>query len=536
MSTLPSYTNFTEEIDFTKLKYALYVRKSTDDDSRQVRSIEDQIKECREMAVRLGLRIVTNPALQEKKSAKLPNQRPIFTQMLRDLADGRYDGIIAWNPDRLARNMLEGGHIIDMIDQGRIKDLKFVTHHFTKDANGKMLLGMAFVLSKQYSDNLSQNVSRGVRNKFLEGKSPIPKYGYIRDEDGYYQPDSKNFDLIRVAWDKRNNGDSIESIVEFLNQHDFHRVVQSNNRKLYITKQKLSNMFKDPFYYGILIQAGNPIDLRQLYNFQPATTESTYQTIQQMGKRNGKPFKSRAGIFLPLKQMVKCAYCGATMYAGASKSSTGKKYLYYRCITKDCERKAQAIRAKVIFNFIYDFLENGLNLTEKEYNSYYKNMAKLTDQKRTEIVTQVHSLEASLKLARNEHKRIGLAVIHYQNNEDIYKINIERMEQLKSEIVSLESSIEKTKAKLGNPDEDRLTLEQFLNLSKNAGAIVRNGDEIIKDTVCRFIFLNFCVDDEKVLNYQLKSPFDELLKNQSVLYGRRDRTRTCGLTLPKRAL
>jgi hypothetical protein len=55
--------------------------------------------------------------------------------------------------------MREGGEVIDMIDEDYIKDLKFVTHHFTPDANGKMLLGMAFVLSKQYSDDLSQKIA-----------------------------------------------------------------------------------------------------------------------------------------------------------------------------------------------------------------------------------------------------------------------------------------------------------------------------------------------------------------------------------------
>ena len=43
--------------------------------------------------------------------------------------------------------MKEGGEIIDMIDYGSIKDLQFVTHTFSNDANGKMLLGMAFVMS-----------------------------------------------------------------------------------------------------------------------------------------------------------------------------------------------------------------------------------------------------------------------------------------------------------------------------------------------------------------------------------------------------
>src|SRR3989344_7979466 len=158
-----------EELDVTKLKYILYARKSTDDPQRQVRSIPDQIHDCDLLISRLNLNVVDR--ITETRSAKKPNQRPEFTQMLKDLRSGRYDGIIAWNPDRLARNMKEGGEILDMIDEGYIKDLRFVTHHFSNDANGKMLLGMAFVLSKQYSDDLSQKVTRGVRGNLSEGKS-----------------------------------------------------------------------------------------------------------------------------------------------------------------------------------------------------------------------------------------------------------------------------------------------------------------------------------------------------------------------------
>lgn len=187
-------------IDFAKLKYVLYARKSTVDESRQIRSIPDQIAECEQLARRLGLNVIE--VLEESQSAKKPNQRPVFKQMLTNLKKGMYDAILAWNPDRLARNMLEGGEIIDMIDQDQIKDLKFVTHYFTKDANGKMLLGMAFVLSKQYSDDLSQKVTRGVRRSFSEGKSPVPKYGYI-NEEGLYRPDNedgcRNFDLMCEA-------------------------------------------------------------------------------------------------------------------------------------------------------------------------------------------------------------------------------------------------------------------------------------------------------------------------------------------------
>ncbi len=57
-----------DELDVTKLKYVLYARKSTDDANRQVRSIEDQIADCKDIAIRKNLNIVE--IIRETKSAK----------------------------------------------------------------------------------------------------------------------------------------------------------------------------------------------------------------------------------------------------------------------------------------------------------------------------------------------------------------------------------------------------------------------------------------------------------------------------------
>src|SRR3990167_10052391 len=228
-----------EELDFTKLKYVLYTRKSTDDPERQIRSVEDQIIECKQFANRLGIKIVK--VIEEKKSAKKPNLRPLFRQMLKDIKEGLYDGILSWNPDRLARNMKEGGEIIDMIDEDIIKDLKFVTHHFTKDANGKMLLGMAFVLSKQYSDKLSQDVTRGLHRKVEEGKSHIPKHGYIKDEEGMYRPDGRNFELICEAWAMRKEGTSLEQIEEYLDKEGYQRIIKTSGKPVKLPFKRLSD-------------------------------------------------------------------------------------------------------------------------------------------------------------------------------------------------------------------------------------------------------------------------------------------------------
>src|SRR6185437_9896105 len=99
----------------TTSKFFIYARKSTDDADRQLRSIEDQLAETRELAAKHNLDVVD--VLLEKQSAKKPG-RPIFNQMLERIEKGEASGIIAWHPDRLARNMLDGGRIIHMVDTG----------------------------------------------------------------------------------------------------------------------------------------------------------------------------------------------------------------------------------------------------------------------------------------------------------------------------------------------------------------------------------------------------------------------------------
>jgi DNA invertase Pin-like site-specific DNA recombinase len=78
-------------------KFYLYARKSTDDEDRQVLSIESQINELREYAKKENLEVVDE--FTEAKSAKEPD-RPIFSFMLKQIEAGLADGILAWHPDR----------------------------------------------------------------------------------------------------------------------------------------------------------------------------------------------------------------------------------------------------------------------------------------------------------------------------------------------------------------------------------------------------------------------------------------------------
>jgi len=78
-------------------KFYLYARKSTDDEDRQILSIESQINELREYAKKENLFVMEE--FVEAKSAKAP-ARPIFSFMLKQIETGLADGILAWHPDR----------------------------------------------------------------------------------------------------------------------------------------------------------------------------------------------------------------------------------------------------------------------------------------------------------------------------------------------------------------------------------------------------------------------------------------------------
>ena len=86
------------------MKYIIYARKSTEEDDRQILSIEAQLVELREFAAKEKLEIVAS--FEEAKTAKEPG-RVKFAEMLLLIEKGKAEGIISWHPDRLARNSVD---------------------------------------------------------------------------------------------------------------------------------------------------------------------------------------------------------------------------------------------------------------------------------------------------------------------------------------------------------------------------------------------------------------------------------------------
>lgn len=514
-----------------RLRYVLYARKSTEDSGSQQRSIKDQIADCMAQAERENLYVAR--VIREEKSAKNSNNRPQFTQMIKGIEAGKYDGIISWHPDRLSRNSLEAGMIVDMIDNGVIKDLKFPTMMFINDSTGKMLLNFMFAISKQYSEHLSEGVCRAYERSFEEGKSVgTPKWGYVRDnETGLYRPD-ENFSLVREAWDMKLSGAQNIEILHFLRDNGMKRTTKLSRkvkraRDIYPNKDSVRKMFSDPFYYGILVQADKEIDLRETYDFEPMITEEEYRKVQALlagapKGRRGITKKNRM-VYYPLRGMVVCSECGCPMIVGASTSSNKKnRYLYYRCGTKGCKRKVKNVRAFVVFDALSDAVRR-MKFSDKQFKLYSDKMDSYTDEKKSALKARQKSLVASKK---NKEAKLNNIVI---NSLSKVKEGTAAHEQIQKSLADLETDIERIKeelrninTELNNASQSKLTEKEFLNLMKILPDKMENGSIAEKDVLARIMLLNCVIDNKNKASLLWKEPFSTLLKGSAFLAGAPD--------------
>jgi hypothetical protein len=147
-------------------------------------------------------------------------------------------------------------------------------------------------------------------------------------------------------------------------------------------------------------------------------------------------------------------------------------------------------------------------------------MTTIVDENRAKLQVELHSKRGALSSVKHEIRGRGLGLLERKVSDTVKKVNEERIAELDFQKEELEEKITELNTQLKDPKKEKLTIEQFLNLSKNAGVIVQSADAVVKDIICRQIFLNFTIDEEKVLSYQLKEPFATLLKHRKILTSR----------------
>lgn len=333
------------------LKFIIYARKSTEGEDRQMASLPDQLDIAKQIVAKNNYKVVKT--FQEAASASKCNNRPKFDQMVRMIEQGKANGIICWQTNRLARNPKENGIVQQLLIEGKLK-LIHTNDRIYRPEDNTIVFGVEASMATQYSIDLSKNVTRGVRSKNKHGHcTGVAPQGYLNKRDSNNQPtveiDPERFYILQRIFKLYLTGNyTVPGLLSILNE-DYHFTTLKRKKigGKPMSLGGLHGMLENPFYMGKV----RDMEDRNIFHqgaWQPMITEDEYWRIQRLKSKYAEDHNLRPKTLVKstryeLKGMLRCAHCGCAIigehHDRPLADGTYADHMYYKCTKKSPHHK-----------------------------------------------------------------------------------------------------------------------------------------------------------------------------------------------------
>ncbi len=402
---------------------ALYARVSSDRQDVDL-SVAAQLRALRDYAEKNGY-LSVREYVDEAESGRIAD-RPQFRKMLDEASkpDAPFQEILVWKFSRFTRKREHAVAFKSMLRRKGIRVVS-ITEHADDTPTGKLMEAIIESVDEFYSENLAQEVVRGMREAASRGfwVTTYAPYGYqkVPVQDGAKKRPKLELNppydaVARRIFDLALQGHSVLDIVKTLNGEG----IPNSNGKRWL-KTTIHAMLTNEAYTGTLVWGLNARDGQE-----PVRVEDAFPAIvtRQEFDRINRMLQSRApAVAHPrravspylLSGLLKCETCGKAMTAAEAKSG---KYTYYICHSLLKQGKGACdtprLNAKSFEGLVIEQLRENV-LTESNIRDLVKLLDEEMDGVAREQRQNLETIEAELAEVKRKLDRIW----HFVESTDL---------------------------------------------------------------------------------------------------------------------
>lgn len=473
------------------MKYLIYARKSSESEERQILSIPAQLNELTAIAEREGYEV--QKVFEESMSAKASG-RPVFNQMLKTIENGKGYSLLVWNVDRLARNMVDGGMILELIDQGKITEIRTYERTYRNTPDDKFMMSLYFGMAKKYVDDLSVNVKRGNLEKLKRGdwinRAP---FGYLNDKaTKTIVIDTIRAPYVRQIFELYATGlHSPNAITAMLFKQGFRT---ASSKKIY--KSGVEKILKSSFYCGIMNSNGQ----HYTGNHTALISQELFEKCQEVSGRKARPRAKT--LSFTLSGFITCANCECAITAELKKS----KYVYYHCTNGKgiCNQRSFNTNEDSLHEQIALDLEK-LKISQKMIDIVYK--AKLEELEYSKG-SEDHALEDAHKALKMLSTRKSRLVDTYTQGDIDTELYRAKLQEIDNESVRFAKRIEELEREAHDP---LATIELIYSKFKQGNTLAKRYEEADPDEkriLLSEALSNSTLLDRNIVDIHYQSPYN----------------------------
>lgn len=421
-------------------KVALYLRKSRKDESGETReeTLARHERMLNDYCKRNNLTIVK--VYKEVVSAENLEDRPYALQMLDDIADGLFDGVVVVELERLSR-----GNAIDQVE---------ILETFKK-SNTKI-----YTLNKVYdlaSDNemdeeffefglyMSRREYKTIKRRLLRGKKQAQKEGYfigsslpygfskIKGDRGYVLVPNDETKVVQMIFNKY--------VYENCSLADIRHYLNSNGIKPqkihHWTNGSLKSLMRNKTYAGFIATNTRTKKTKEFFDgkHKAVIDLETFEKAQAKLQVHSHKTKMDVTLSNSLASLVKCSFCGSTIQKITNSM---------RCVDPYCENKSSyyTVVEKKVIEEITTELEN-FSFFLNNYGEEMDKQQKITE---LELSVLLKAIDKKTKMIEKACEMLELGI--YSTDKYLSRVNT-----LESEINAIQDQITTLKQSNDNKTE-----------------------------------------------------------------------------------